>query len=176
MAIIKPNNNTISAITALPASITTGKILQVVQNTKTDTFSTSSTSDVVITGLTASITPSSTSSKILISGCVNFSETGGGGDIKFNVYRDSTQIFLGDADGSRNRVFTDIQTDISSSQYVVNPIFLDSPSSVSEITYSFKVSVHAGTVTGYVNRSVTDSNSSSYDRGASSITVMEIEG
>ena len=30
MAIIKPNNNTISAITALPAAIPTGKILQVV--------------------------------------------------------------------------------------------------------------------------------------------------
>jgi len=30
MAIIKPNNNTISAITALPAAIPTGKINQVV--------------------------------------------------------------------------------------------------------------------------------------------------
>jgi hypothetical protein len=30
MAIIKPNNNTISAITALPAAISTGKVLQVV--------------------------------------------------------------------------------------------------------------------------------------------------
>ena len=30
MSIIKPNNNTISAITALPANITTGKVLQVV--------------------------------------------------------------------------------------------------------------------------------------------------
>ena len=29
MAIIKPNNNTISAITALPAAISTGKVLQV---------------------------------------------------------------------------------------------------------------------------------------------------
>ena len=37
MAIIKPNNNTISAITALPAAITTGKVLQVVQATKQDT-------------------------------------------------------------------------------------------------------------------------------------------
>ena len=36
MAIIKPNNNTISAITALPAAIPTGKVLQVVQTVKTD--------------------------------------------------------------------------------------------------------------------------------------------
>ncbi len=33
MAIIKPNNNTISAITALPAAISTGKVLQVVTAT-----------------------------------------------------------------------------------------------------------------------------------------------
>ena len=40
MAIIKPNNNTISAITSLPAAIPTGKILQIVQasySTVTDT-------------------------------------------------------------------------------------------------------------------------------------------
>ena len=30
MSIIKPNNNTISAITALPAAISTGRVLQVV--------------------------------------------------------------------------------------------------------------------------------------------------
>ena len=40
MAIIKPNNNTISAITALPAAIPTGRVLQVVSTVKTDTFST----------------------------------------------------------------------------------------------------------------------------------------
>ena len=65
MAIIKPNNNTISAITALPGAIPTGKILQVVQDTLTSQFSTSS-STYADTGLTASITPSSTSNKILI--------------------------------------------------------------------------------------------------------------
>ena len=35
MAIIKPNNNTISAITALPAAIPTGKVLQVVNSSMT---------------------------------------------------------------------------------------------------------------------------------------------
>ena len=59
MAIIKPNNNTISAITALPASITTGKVLQVVrtyepnQSSSVNTTSTSFTA----TGIQASITP-----------------------------------------------------------------------------------------------------------------------
>ena len=64
MAIIKPNNNTISAITALPAAITTGRVLQVVQgNTATQVAHSTSYAD---TGLTASITPSSSSNKVLI--------------------------------------------------------------------------------------------------------------
>ena len=66
MAIIKPNNNTISAITALPAAITTGKVLQVVSTTKSDVTSSTSTSYADITGMAVSITPSSTSSKILV--------------------------------------------------------------------------------------------------------------
>ena len=48
---------------ALPA----GSILQVVSVTKTDSFTTSSSSFVDITGLSATITPSSASSKILVS-------------------------------------------------------------------------------------------------------------
>ena len=43
MAIIKPNNNTISAITALPAAITTGKVLQVVETTVSGQVSFNST-------------------------------------------------------------------------------------------------------------------------------------
>jgi len=71
MSIIKPNNNTISAITALPAAIPTGKVLQVVQGTSSTEFTQSSpTNDVVYypssNKLSASITPSSTSSKIII--------------------------------------------------------------------------------------------------------------
>jgi hypothetical protein len=71
MAIIKPNNNTISAITALPSGMTsapglsTGKVLQYVfASTATGVTSTSNTfADI---GITASITPSSSSNKIYI--------------------------------------------------------------------------------------------------------------
>ena len=48
MAIIKPNNNTISAITALPAAITTGKVLQVVQTTDSTQRETTSSSYAAI--------------------------------------------------------------------------------------------------------------------------------
>ena len=65
MALTKINNNTLSAITGLPAAIATGKVLQVVNATHS-TETTSNSVTAVDTGLTASITPSSTSSKILI--------------------------------------------------------------------------------------------------------------
>ena len=71
MAIIKPNNNTISAITALPAAIPTGKILQVVSSENdyaTSTTSGSFTDILSASGTTweTAITPSATSSKIII--------------------------------------------------------------------------------------------------------------
>lgn len=47
-------------------SMPAGSALQVVQITKTDTFSTSSTTMTDITGLSVSITPSSASNKILV--------------------------------------------------------------------------------------------------------------
>ncbi len=64
MAIITLNNNSLSSVTSLPAAIPTGKVLQVVSATDTSERSTSSDtfSDVV----SASITPASTSNKILI--------------------------------------------------------------------------------------------------------------
>jgi hypothetical protein len=67
MAIIKPNNNTISAITALPAAITTGKVLQVVTATDDTERTTTSTSFVTASNtLSVAITPSATSSKVFV--------------------------------------------------------------------------------------------------------------
>ena len=85
MAIIKPNNNTISAITALPAGVG-GKVLQVVEGSFTG-YSTSVASTTAVDLESASgttwetaITPSSTSNKILISA-----------SIPTNAYQSNTQ-------------------------------------------------------------------------------------
>jgi hypothetical protein len=72
MALTKINNNTLSAVTTLPAAIATGKVLQVVSTTKTDTFTTTSTSFTDITGMSVSITPSSASNKILVFSYLTF--------------------------------------------------------------------------------------------------------
>ena len=67
MALTKINNNTLSAITGLPAGVG-GKVLQVVSSVLSTQASTTSDfgSTGIASGLKASITPSSTSSKIYI--------------------------------------------------------------------------------------------------------------
>ena len=64
MAIITLKNNSLSNISSLPAGVG-GKVLQVV-NAHTGTQATSNSTTYADTGLTATITPSSTSSKILV--------------------------------------------------------------------------------------------------------------
>jgi len=150
-----------------------GKVLQVVSTTKTDTFTTSSTSDTLVTGLTVNITPSSTSSKILVFGEVFMSNAGDAQ--RLTMYRDSTAICVGDTAGTRPRASAQISI---YSQYWANKVsasILDEPSTTSQITYSFKVAGNGSTV--YVNRTQGDRDGGTYDvRGASTITAMEIAG
>ena len=174
MAIIKPNNNTISAITALPAAITTGKVLQVVSVSKNDTFTTTSTSFVDVTGLTASITPSSSSNKILITVLIGRVVTNDGGGFGVQLDRGGSSIYdlaqgnladtfaTGGGGGMSNN---DRKNDVGFIQY------LDTPSSTSALTYKIRAK-RASAGTGYINRwGLND------DQGAvSSITLMEIAG
>jgi len=161
MSIIKPNNNTLSAITALPTGLG-GKVLQVVQDTLTSAFETTSTS-YVDTGLTASITPSSTSNKILIlldMGTCTVSNNANDGN-GMQILRDSTQIFedtwflyrLGD--GGR-------QGNVGSFHH------LDTPSSTSSLTY--KVQTRCRTDQAGINMNGAGSNTTA------AITLLEIAG
>lgn len=159
---------TAAKIGSLPA----GSILQVVQATKTDTFSTTSTTFTDITGMSVSITPSSTSSKILV--FVYLNDSNSSNFTMHKLLRGSTDIFLGDAAGSRIQVTAAGMTD-SNRQRTTNFHYLDSPSTTSATTYKCQMRVNSSE-TGYINRSSADSNSSPYMRSASAITVMEVAG
>ena len=151
-----------------------GQILQVFSTAKTDTFTTTSTSFVDITGLTVSITPSAANSKVLIHCVVNASQDVNAADMYIRLARGGTGIFLGDAAGSRNQITAFV--DASTSSWATNLAwtFLDSPSSTSALTYSIQTKVSAST--GYVNRSESDPDSATGYRLPSSITVMEVSG
>ena len=155
-----------------------GKILQVVSTTKTDTFSATANQTVDITGLSVSITPSSTSSKILISYSITAGITEGGFAGGILLLRDSTQIYLGDAASNRARIsnFISISNTGGGTDYnMVNASgeHLDSPSTTSAITYKLQAKT-MGSGAFYIGRSKSDSDQNYIPRTPSSITLLEV--
>tara|TARA_R110002072_G_scaffold69056_2_gene167601 strand:- start:207 stop:794 length:588 start_codon:yes stop_codon:yes gene_type:complete len=156
---------------------TAGTILQVVSTTKTDTFSTSTVDTFVdITGLSVAITPSATSSKILVLYDVQMSGT----EIFFmQLVRASTAIKVGDSD-SANRLECTVggtfQPSNNDKVMVVSGNFLDAPSTTSATTYKLQGRVYSASKSFSVNRTINDTNAGYSGRGASTITVMEVAG
>ena len=159
-------------------AVSSGKILQVLQATKTDTFSTNSTTFVDITDLAVTITPSSTSSKILVFNQLQ-AGTNGHGTIKTvrTVGGTTSDILVGDADGNRSRGNAKIWTSTWGPTTCVAQL-LDSPNTTSAVTYKVQCAVpHSASYYIYVNRAVSSSGASdfAYDvRSSSTITVMEV--
>ena len=152
-----------------------GKILQVLSTTKTDTFTTTSTSFTDVTGLSVTITPSSASSKIYITGSIKIASNGTATNAVFmRLLRNSTAIALGDAAGSRIPSYTGTGTSAASMDAAALD-FLDSPATTSAVTYKIQLQTNvAGTVA--LNRWVDDIDGVSRPRGVSVITVMEVAG
>ena len=154
-------------------AISHGKILQVVSTTKTDGFTTTSTSMVDVTGLSVVITPSSATSKVLIVAMVSMSANTAANEGFGQIVRDSTPIALADASGSRTRATfgSDVAGDVAHNS--VSVLFLDSPATTSATTYKIQVQSNtSGTVA--VNRGYNDSNVSTRGRTVSTITVLEV--
>lgn len=105
-----------------------GKVLQVIQTTST-TEVTSSTNSQITTGLTASITPSATSSKILILASSIFKKTNSnsGNRIQVQINRGATNILI-----SENVTYNNTAVENWSPW---SAVYLDSPSTTSSTTY-----------------------------------------
>ncbi len=176
--IVNADINSSAAIAGTKVSGSFGKVLQVVSATKTDQQTTTSQSMVDITGLSVSITPASTSSKILIIASVNGHNNTQGGAIQ--LVRDSTAIALGTgATGNRVAVTAanfydgDMNTP---QQLAVN--YLDEPTipgTPVAITYKVQTRVGgAGGGTVAINRSFNNLDQAYTFYSSSTITVMEI--
>jgi len=116
-----------------------GKILQVIEDTLDAEFESSSTS-FVDTGLSVNITPSATSSKILIIGNA-CGDTKGNRYIYASLFRDSTNLATGTgADG-----FGIIYTADGERLYGSLPMMkLDSPNTTSQVTYQLRARTNSG--------------------------------
>jgi len=117
----------------------TGKIGQIVQTTKTDLFSTTSTSFVDVTGVTASITPTATSSKIyvILNGHANSSQASTQ-IYRLKLLRDSTSIGI-----PSGQVFESYG--VSNAPQTFSTFLLDEPSSTSSVTYKLQCLVSGDT-------------------------------
>lgn len=157
------------------ATLTTGKVLQVVSTALTSTYTDSSASGTLttITGLSATITPSATSSKILVLASVSVGGNDGSRFVFGLTGGNTATGYIGDTAGSRKRVATGQIPAEGNGLMNVSLIYLDSPSTTSSTTYSVQTAAIAGE-TVYINRAGTDTDNANHGRGASTITVMEI--
>ncbi len=167
-------NGTIDVTGATVTGLTTGKILQVLQATKTDTETTTSGTFVDITDLTVDITPAATSSKILIFANVLCIGTVAASAGWTRIARDGTGIAIADAAGSRGRTSAMGYSPGDGDTRHHSTVWLDSPSTTSQITYSAQFMTAAGAGTAYINRFENNTDGTGYGRGVSSITVMEV--
>jgi hypothetical protein len=158
------------------AQLPAGSVLQVVSATKTNSQTITGTSYVQISDLTATVTPSNSSNKILISVSIGF---GGGTNFypAFKLYRNGTPININSVGGTGESCSFGFQNPTSAERYFqVNHQFLDSPSSTSAITYSVYVSpMRTASQTININTANTVGDNNQL-KGTSTITVMEIAG
>jgi hypothetical protein len=150
------------------------KVLQVVSTTKTDTFTTTSTSFVDITGLSLSITPSSASNKILVFVNLSVGDDPSVTTSLSQLVRNTTAINIGDTAGSRTPASQSTKAVSTDSQATQAYNFLDSPATTSATTYKVQILTAGATQTTTVNRSKLDNNTTSNARTTSTIVAMEI--
>jgi hypothetical protein len=156
-----------------------GKILQVVSTTKTDTFTAATDNDgtpnaqwASVTGLTATITPTSATSKVLV-----LVELSVGYLMSYRITRGGTAIGVGAAAGSRQQATSGGGKDNTYYLENVSGVYLDSPATTSATTYGVDIannSSTATTITLYINRMQNDFDNTATSRGISTITLMEV--
>lgn len=149
-----------------------GKILQVVSTTKSDTFSTTSTSLTDITGLSVSITPTSASSKVFVTLTIGQVDASAVSAYVFDVTRAGTPVGVGDAAGSRTRGGAAGAVDPVNRGVSVVWSYLDSPATTSATTYQARCQIGSGTL--WVNRSDSATDAAVYGRTVATLTVMEV--
>jgi hypothetical protein len=167
------NQITDDAIT--DAKLPAGSVLQVVHgNLPTTVVMSGSTSWTDVSGLLATITPSSTTSKILIIASITLAKAG---HAHARMVRGSTPVGNGTGSGSREGVFAygNNSGGVNSTR-VDSYSYLDSPSTTSATTYKIQINNTNDSGACYVNRTQGDTNAVYGSRGVSSITLMEIAG
>ena len=143
------------------AALPVGSVLQVVSSQYNTSFTTSSAS-MVASGLSASITPKFSTSKILAIFSLNFTSGGANNQATTTLYRNSTNLALS---GGIQTAFGQVYGSAGVVQGGTSASCLDSPATTSATTYAVYVaSTNGGSITAFNNTTT------------GVITLMEIAG
>jgi Collagen triple helix repeat (20 copies) len=144
-----------------PAGSATPRIGQVVQATSTTATYTTSTSFVDATGITATITPTLNTSKVLVTISTTVQVTGDFHTypaVGYQIVRGSTSIY----DGGVNIIYTTNNVGYANKSEKITLVYLDSPATTSATTYKLQFKYANGT----------DSGAGAY--GTSIVTLQEV--
>ena len=137
-----------------------GSVIQVVQTVKVDTFTTSGTAFVNITGFTCSITPTSATNKIMIDICMYCGENQDSFPA-FQLLRNGVAISVANliSPGTATTFGYCNTGNDARDQYLITPVnykLLDSPLTSNTLTYGLQVSpMRTASRTFFLNRSNT---------------------
>jgi len=156
-----------------------GGIIQVVSTTVTAaSFTHNSESPALITGMVATITPTRSDSKVLVTINLNTTVSAANYTTMILLYRDGSVITgaRGDAGGATQiRCFKSLRHSNSNVPQETSGMYLDSPGTTSATTYQVYVAQEGGS-TMYLNRLGGESNVAYHPRATSGITLMEVSG
>ena len=153
-----PASGTLTNCTGYPASaLPTGSVLQVVSATSQSAQATTTSTSYVTTGFSASITPSSSSNKVLVL-LSALGRNGSGGQAFYTMYRGATDL-------ASVRSFKQLYNPSAGVlDGAIDMSILDSPSSTSSVTYTVYFKGSAGTTYFGLDNSMV------------SLTLMEVKG
>ena len=174
------DSDMLAAKAATTSKIGNGGIIQVVNAIKTDrqtiTANMEIGNQVEISSMSCTITPTSSSNKILVLMSLS---VGASGDttIGGTILRGNTVVAQSDADSNRTRNTFVVGNGAARCLWRISPVqctVLDSPNTTSSIVYTAKIGGNGG-INVYINREGRNNdNSTDTCIGTSSLTVMEI--
>nr|BAR32616.1 uncharacterized protein [uncultured Mediterranean phage uvMED] len=160
-----------ASVTAHSGTPVSGAPIQIQTSTSTAESSKSGTDYVDLADMTATITPTATTSKIMIQ--VSFGLIGAESStdaLHIKLLRDTTEVGNG-TNGTIN-TFMSLQTGSAVNWEGASHLVIDTPASTSAITYKLQWATSGTSSTWYLNRRGNDS----YARTASTFTLTEIAG
>jgi len=163
----------------LATAVKTGLATNVQSTTLTTATSTTITTAQTfydVSGLSVSITPTSSSSKVLVMGHMHIANGTTDQLMVARIARGSTAVGVGTSAGSRTAGTVGVYYGFTNNniQYPIPFSYLDSPSTTSATTYKIQVTGNSNGGIIYTNRAGSDSDDSGKFRPVSTITVIEV--